>query len=165
MTKICFRCNVEYLLDCFHKHKGMKDGRLNKCKFCVKKDVDEWRNKNSDCRKKEYQSWVEKTGFIPWKNTKGSKKRSLEYFYRRKEKLKNRKISELDEFAFSEAIDLRDLRKEITGFEWHIDHIVPLNHKDACGLHVACNFQVVPALWNVTKGNRNMDEFFNLTGY
>lgn len=52
-----------------------------------------------------------------------------------------------------------------TCFKWHIDHIVPMMHKNACGLNTACNLQVVPALWNIRKGNRNMNEYFPISGY
>lgn len=68
-------------------------------------------------------------------------------------------MSELDEFAFEEAINLCKLREQATGFSWHVDHTVPLNHRQASGLHVAANFQVVPAWWNFQKKNTNMDEF------
>ena len=36
--KTCFKCNIEKQLDAFYKHKGMKDGHLNKCKDCTKSD-------------------------------------------------------------------------------------------------------------------------------
>ena len=73
-------------------------------------------------------------------------------------------MTELDKFAFDEAVSLAKLREEIYGGKWEVDHIVPLKHKDACGLHVAANFQVVPAEWNRAKGNRNMKEFNILNG-
>ena len=37
--KICFKCKQEKSIDCFYKHSGMKDGHLNKCIDCTKKDT------------------------------------------------------------------------------------------------------------------------------
>ena len=150
----------------------MKDGRLNKCSLCVLKAVKEWRKENPEARSEEHAKVRNKKGF----------KTRQEYFALRKEKAKGRKaillqygnkrrmqkqrthVTELDELVFIEAVDLREKRNKITGFNWHVDHIVPLNHKKACGLHNAFNLQVVPAFWNVKKSASNMDRFF-ISGY
>lgn len=36
----------------------------------------------------------------------------------------------------------------------HVDHIVPINSPLVCGLHCEANLQVVPAQYNMSKGNR-----------
>jgi len=58
-------------------------------------------------------------------------------------------------FFIHEAYELAALRTEMTGVEWHVDHIVPLQSKRVCGLHWEGNFQVIPAIENAAKGNRH----------
>jgi hypothetical protein len=37
--KMCFKCGIEKEMGSFYIHKDMKDGRLNKCIDCAKKDT------------------------------------------------------------------------------------------------------------------------------
>lgn len=48
MTKKCFKCGEVKSLSDFYKHAQMKDGRVNKCKECNKKDVSKNRSLKID---------------------------------------------------------------------------------------------------------------------
>ena len=169
-TKLCFKCNEEKDILSFHKHSAMKDGRLNKCASCVVKDVALWRTKNKDCRKNEYKKTTTYANSKRWDehvanlkaNAKGRRAVVSEYDAKRRIKTDKFKMTDFDLFVLSEAGRLCEIREKITGTPWHIDHIVPLNHKHVSGLHNGYNVQVVPGNWNIKKGNRNMDIYFNI---
>lgn len=60
-----------------------------------------------------------------------------------------------NEFFIREAYHIARVRTKVTGIKWHVDHIVPLQSKLVCGLHVEHNLQVIPAVSNMVKGNRH----------
>lgn len=60
---------------------------------------------------------------------------------------------EFTEFVCEEAFHLAELRKDVTGFKWHLDHVIPLCGDKVSGLHVWNNFAVIPASENLSKNN------------
>jgi hypothetical protein len=60
----------------------------------------------------------------------------------------------LTDFVTREATDVAKRREAATGIAWHVDHMIPLQARKVCGLHVWNNLQVIPATMNVAKSNR-----------
>lgn len=56
-------------------------------------------------------------------------------------------------FFIKEAYGVAVLRTKVTGIKWHVDHLVPLQSKKVCGLHVENNLRVIPAIDNRRKSN------------
>lgn len=59
--KTCFKCERFLPLTEFYKHPRMKDGRLNKCKECSKKDANDHRDNNREkiAERERYRSKTE----------------------------------------------------------------------------------------------------------
>jgi len=66
-------------------------------------------------------------------------------------------LTKTDFDQIAELYTCAQMFKLYTGQEYHVDHIVPLQGKNVCGLHVPWNLQVIPAKENVTKSNKLLD--------
>lgn len=56
--------------------------------------------------------------------------------------------------AITELYKLAKRLQVLTGVQYHVDHIDPLQSDIVCGLHIATNLQVIPATLNYEKSNR-----------
>lgn len=74
---------------------------------------------------------------------------------KRRARTKNATPAWANKFFIDEIYDLARRRAKATGIEWHVDHIIPLNHPLVQGLHCEANLQVIPSIANITKGNRH----------
>lgn len=63
-------------------------------------------------------------------------------------------MDELNQLCMKEAYLTASERAELFGFEWHVDHKVPLQAIKASGLHLYTNIQVIPAGINQWKHNK-----------
>lgn len=112
----------------------------------IRKQQAESHFKNRDARRESQREYVKSNRHIF--NAKNSRRRAA--------KLQSIPswFGEFDAFVLSEAHKLTSLRESMFGFKWHVDHIVPLQGKTVCGLHIHNNIAVIPAIDNIRKKNR-----------
>jgi hypothetical protein len=106
----------------------------------------QWVERNKEYVAKRKQAWRAK-----------NKAHVNAYNRTRKAMIKNRVPSWVDSelyWVINEAYLLAQLRANMTGFQWHVDHIIPLQGRTVCGLHVPDNLQVIPELQNLKKSNK-----------
>lgn len=175
--KTCTTCKETKELSKFARRTDT-GGYRAQCRECRKKIVAEYKQNNKEKIKEQAREYYKnnKEAILNYskehyrKNTERYKnyrkihyKNNKEMYLAKDAKRRAAKLQaasymkELDKFAIEEAYALAQQRTEETGIPWDVDHIVPLQHPEACGLHVAANIQVVPASWNRAKNNRNMD--------
>lgn len=82
------------------------------------------------------------------KRAKKAKRRSAEL------QRKPEWLTKEDLWLIKEIYDLAVARTKLHGFQWEVDHIIPLRAKEASGLHTPNNLQVIPMIENRRKQNK-----------
>lgn len=180
--KICKKCKQEKCFEMFNKHKNTKDGLQPWCKNCNRDYINNYllenkkkplsperKLKNQECCKswrkqnKEKKYLYDKEYLIRWRK-ENPEKSAIHSSKRRAAKLNatpmwltEQDILEIDKFYI-----LRKTLEEQTGVAHHVDHIIPLQGENVCGLHVPWNLQVIPASENISKSNKLLDDLIEV---
>lgn len=178
--KTCVKCGKTQPLEAFSRRAASGDGLHPYCRACVKvlhqaryrADPErykayarKWAAANPELKaeltrratRERYKKDPAKVYAEARRWSKANPLKTAVYDAAKRARRKVRVVSwdaELDQLVREEARDLTGKRRGATGVEWHVDHIVPLQARIACGLDNAFNLAVVPASFNVVKQNR-----------
>lgn len=165
--KFCNKCSVLKAPHDFHKDKDKKDGLCTICKTCKSSNARVWRSHNSDKDRKTSLSWYYENKHKPHValarklNSKKWRENNPHLHSAKEAKRRACKLNATPSWLMPEHLAqinrlyrLRDVISEATNTQYHVDHIVPLQGKSVCGLHVPWNLRVIPAKDNLEKGNR-----------
>ncbi len=144
--KECSTCKELLSIDNFYKSR-------NQCKNCRRLQKQEYRSMNVDKVKLYRKRYID-----------SSKGRDKHLKYRRKNRRYIKAMERANKFGVVPKWARRDKIKtvydkanwleSITGIKYHVDHIVPLNGENVCGLHVWENLQILEVSLNCKKGNK-----------
>lgn len=146
----CLYCKVEYKP--FHVKKLQHTcGDVN----CRKQHKNKWARENPQCK----INWVLRNPETRKAVSAKYQKENSSYYnqYARlysanKTKARPSASTEWDDFVIDQFYDIAKKR----GLE--VDHIIPLKHKNVCGLHVPVNLHLLTRNANAKKSNKFCDE-------
>lgn len=125
-----------------------------------------WRSNNQERKRKsdtEYRKanpQVHRKSILKWANKNRPKVNSIAAKRRAAKQNATPSWANLDDILsfYEEAARLT----AETGIEHHVDHIIPLQSENVCGLHIPWNLQVLPAIDNISKGNRRWPDMWRV---
>lgn len=159
--KLCKWCNTEKEVTEFYKTKTTKDCLQTHCKECHNTYTrNRYYEKHEENRKrllKYYYDNHEQEKENRRQHYRDNKSTYLLNFYKREEKIKLATPKWLTQEMLEEIKLIYKERENLsisTGIEYHVDHVVPLQGENVCGLHVPWNLQVITAEENLRKSNK-----------
>ena len=155
-TKQCYGCRDAKRDD--YKKRGlaqMYDKRSReKHKEKIRAAMKIWRSHNTEHRRAYMKKWTQENREHRRLYKQANRARIAEQTVARQER--TRQATPL--WANRDSILLKNKERQrmtaITGVLHHVDHKIPLQGENVCGLHVAANLRVIPARDNLSKNNK-----------
>ena len=156
-TKICTKCKVEKPLSEFYKRSN-KDSLHSWCKLCKHESGKRWVANNREKHRQLCRTWYLDNreqqladGKVWYQNNKS---RKLETTTAREKRCVLATPAWADREAMKSVYaEARELT-ETTGIPHEVDHIIPLQGKNVCGLHVYNNLQILTREENRHKASK-----------
>lgn len=174
--KKCSKCNGDKSEHLFYKKKGYKDGLSSWCKSCEKAYHAEKYVNNKEHISKRNAEWVknnpEKKAAINKASAERNRDKRNEQCraYKKRHKGQVNARNSFRRASLQQATppwltqeqkqDIKSLYvlaqkfENMFGLEYHVDHIIPLNGENVCGLHVPWNLQILESKMNLKKSNK-----------
>jgi len=157
--KKCYHCKKTKPLGDYYKNKTRSDGLQSHCKVCHKIRKKSHYENNKDLYYENNVTWVANNPDKVKAKAKRHRQSPDGYAYYNSRNALQRSIKQN---ATPDWVDKEDLKgmytlakrlENLCGVSYHVDHIVPLNGENICGLHVPWNLQILEAKMNLSKGN------------
>ena len=161
-TKFCPKCKQTLSVDLFFKNKNRADGLQGYCKTCKclrdrQYDFEHKDRVNEAARKRRFADTTRETHLKALRRYREKNKaiRAKLQMNRKSAKLLRTPLwlTEFDRLKIQCYYQVAAMRTRESGQNWHVDHIIPLQGKNVCGLHVPSNLQIIPAIENMRKNN------------
>lgn len=163
--KVCSTCKEEKTRLEFNKNRTKLDGLQHQCKSCVKVTRVRYYKDNKEEILARNRKWQDENPEYMTDYLYHYYRNNKPYYYAHVAKRKAVKLnatpSWLTKDHYEEIQNFYWLSRDLTavsGEIYHVDHIVPLQGKNICGLHVPWNLQILPADINLSKGNSYADD-------
>lgn len=176
MSRTCSKCKIHKEISFFHRDCKQTGGHKYKCKDCTKVEtyfnyknnrekellkVKNWQAANKEKIKLRERSYRTKNKVEIAARCRSWRKRypyKINALVRKREQQKRHAAPKwLDEKHLEQIQDLyleAFILTQETEVRHEVDHIVPLQGKNVCGLHVPWNLQVITKTANIKKGNK-----------